>query len=391
MEIDIYFKPVCTEITDIISSIRQTKLGERITIYREEEQFPDITQFDLALIGVPEERKAFNNQGCSKGIDKIREYLYNLFQGTHKLKMVDLGNIIVGDKINDTYFALRSVLSQLIKEKIVPVIIGGSNDLAYANYLAYESLGKIINIAAVDSFFDLGKDDDYFDSRSYLSQIILHQPNFLFNYTNIGYQTYFVDQEAIDLMQKLYFDIYRLGQVRRNLAEIEPMVRNADMLSFDISAIRHSDAPANNNASPNGFYGEEACQITRYAGLSDKLTSIGFYEYNPSLDHNGQTAHLIAQMVWYFIEGFYNRKHDFPSVEQDNHIKYTVPVEHTIGELVFYKSKKTERWWMEVPCPSDLMDKFGHHHIVPCSYTDYQIACSNQIPERWWQVHYKLL
>ena len=111
--------------------------------------------------------------------------------------------------------------------------------------------------------------------------IILHQPNYLFNYTNIGYQTYFVDQDAVRLMKKMFFDTYRLGFVNRNIEEMEPMVRNADMLSFDISSIRQSDAPGCANATPNGFYGEQACQIMRFAGMSDKLTSLGIYEYDP--------------------------------------------------------------------------------------------------------------
>ena len=30
----------------------------------------------------------------------------------------------------------------------------------------------------------------------------------------------------------------------------------------------------------------------RYAGMSDKISSAGFFEMNPALDRNGQTAHL---------------------------------------------------------------------------------------------------
>ena len=124
------------------------------------------------------------------------------------------------------------------------------------------------------------------------------------------------EQEEIDLMGKLHFDICRLGEIRADLTEAEPIIRNADMASFDLSSIRNSDAPANNNVTPNGFYGEEVCKLARYAGLSDKLTSVGFYELNPEIDDRGQTAHLLAQIVWYFIDGFYHRKNEIP--ERDN-------------------------------------------------------------------------
>src|SRR5690606_14280478 len=138
------------------------------------------------------------------------------------------------------------------------------------------------------------------DSDSYLNRIFLHQPNYLFNFSNIGYQTYFVSQDSLRVMDKLFFDTQRLGEISGAVYLAEPSIRNASMISFDIGSIRSADAMANMNATPNGFYGEEACQICRYDGYSDKLSSIGFYEFNPACDHNGQTAMLMAQMIWCF-------------------------------------------------------------------------------------------
>lgn len=390
MDISVYFEAIELESVGYYEKLHSQKLGKQIKIYNTESSFPDYEEADLAIIGVGEDRSAYNNEGCALGANYIRKYLYRLFKGSYTPKIVDLGNIQRGHEIKDTYFAVSSVIGELVKNNVIPIIVGGGQDLTYANYLAYEQLGKIINIASVDAYFDIGKNQKDLNSRSYLSKIILHQPNFLFNYTNIGYQTYFVDQEAIDLMQKLYFDAYRLGNVRANIAEVEPIVRNADVLSFDITSIKQTDAPGNANATPNGFYSEEACQIIRYAGLSDKLTSIGFYEYNPAYDREEQTAHLIAQMIWYFIDGFYARKKDFPLDNKKDFYLYRVNLEDN-KEIVFYKSKKSERWWMEVPCQGEMKEKFERHHIVPCSYTDYQTACNQEIPERWWQIYQKLI
>ena len=385
-----YFEPVHITSFKFASDTQPKRLGDVINSYLEINEFPDASQCDIAIIGIKEDRKSINNEGCAKAPDVIRNYLYKLYAGNYNIRIADLGNIKPGFKIEDTYFAVTSVIAELLKNDIVPVIIGGGQDLTYANYLAYENLGQIINIVHVDDSFDLGSTDDPLNSKTYVSKIITHQPNFLFNYTNMGYQTYFVDQKAIDLMKKLYFDTYRLGVVRSNLQEVEPIVRNADMLCFDISAIKQSDAPGNGNASPNGFYGEEACQITRYAGLSDKLTSIGFYEINPTLDVNGQTSHLAAQMIWHFIDGFYNRKKDFPHKQKEEYIKYVVSIKNH-QDIIFYKSKKSDRWWMEVPCPVNLQVKYERHYLVPCSYNDYQTACNDDIPDRWWQAYQKLM
>ncbi|MCX6276678.1 MAG: formimidoylglutamase [Bacteroidetes bacterium] len=372
-------------------SVVQSQLGNVIFIYTEANRFPNLASFDIAIVGVKDDRKAFDNEGCGHAPDAIRKFLYQLMQGPYSVKIVDLGNIKTGFTHKDTCFALSSVVAGLIANSVLPVIIGGGQDMTFANYQAYHSLGQIINIVAIDPMFDLGSSEQELNSRSYLSSIILHQPNFLFNYTNIGYQTYFIDQDALKLMQNLFFDAYRLGIVRENLSEVEPMVRNADMISFDISAIRHSDAPGNGNASPHGFYGEEACQITRYAGMSDKLTSIGFYEMNPKFDQSGQTAHLVAQMIWYFIDGFYNRAQDFPLTGEENYVKYRVSIHDHKEEIVFYKSKKTDRWWMEIPLPVEQRAKYERHYLIPCSYKDYQTASDNDIPDRWWMVYQKLM
>jgi arginase family enzyme len=370
---------------------KQARLGQLVDAYVPDGDLPDWTNYDIVILGVTDDRKSVENQGCGEAPTAIRRFLYRLTPGPYPLRIADLGNIKTGYSHRDTCVALSTVLAALIRDKVVPVIIGGSQDFTFANYEAYQRLGHIINIVAVDPVFDLGNSEQELDAQSYLSHIILHQPNFLFNYTNIGYQTYFVEQEALKLMQNLFFDTYRLGLVRENLMEVEPMVRNADMVSIDISAIRHSDAPGNGNATPHGFYGEEACQISRFAGMSDKLTSIGFYEVNPRLDPSGQTAHLTAQMIWYFIDGYYNRAHDFPFTSEENYLKYRVSIHDHQEEIIFFKSKKTDRWWMEIPLPEEQRVKFERHYLVPCSYQDYQTACNNDIPDRWWMVYQKLM
>ncbi|MCW3083631.1 MAG: arginase family hydrolase, arginase/agmainase/formiminoglutamate hydrolase [Bacteroidetes bacterium] len=385
-----YFTPIDIAQFTGASLYTASSYGKLIKAYVQADDFPELEGMQLAIIGVEEDRKAVNNEGCGLAADYVRENLYRLFQGNYSSKIADLGNIRKGNTIEDTYFAVTDVLAQLLKKNIIPIVIGGSQDLTYCNYLAYQKMEQTINIVSVDSAFDIGDGDKELNSQSYLSKIILHKPNILFNYSNVGFQTYFVEQNAIGLMDKLYFDAHRLGHVRKHIENVEPIVRNADVVSFDVSSIRQSDAPGNGNASPNGFYGEEACQITRYAGMSDKLSSIGFYEINPAFDNNKQTAHLAAQMIWYFIDGFYNRKQDYPIVDKSEYTKYRVSITNHEHEIVFYKSNKSDRWWMDVPYPVNHKIKFERHHMVPCSYSDYETACQDEMPDKWWQTFQKL-
>lgn len=377
--IEEFLSPV--NLPDILDpdSLTPSHFGKCIEIAYDE--IEHIDQYHIAIIGVCEERGAVNNSGCAKAPDVVRKQLYRLHALGKKLRIIDLGNIIPGASLSDTYFALSTVVNELIQKRVVPLIIGGSHDLTFAQYHAYEKLDQVINMVVVDEKVNLIDKKGKMDATSFLYKILTQQPNFVFNFSLLGYQSYFVDEKTIDTFQKLSFECVRLGKVRQNMEEVEPMVRDADMLSFDISAIKQSEAPGNKNASPNGFYSEEACQIVRYAGLSDKLSSIGFYEFNPSSDRNDQTSILIAQMIWYFIEGYASRKGDAPLVNDREYIKYTVNFRDNSHELIFWKSKKSERWWMQVPF--DLEQKYERHQLVPCSYADYQLALKEELPERW--------
>ncbi len=391
MDISIFLEPVAEKCFSKSHRPGKKTLGETITIYRTENEFPDLEGVDLALIGVKEERGTVDNKGCADGIDHIRKALYPLFNHWPQLHIIDLGDIRIGKELNDTYYAVSQVLTELMKNKIVPIVIGAGQDLTYTMYQVYEPIGKLINIAAVDPMFDIGNDKEALNSHSYLSHIILHQPNYLFNFTNIGYQSYYVDNENIELMKQLLFDVYRLGSIKQNIELTEPLIRNANLLSFDVAAIRAADAPGVHNASPNGFNGEEACRMTRYAGLSYKLSSIGFFEYNPHYDINARTANLIAEMIWYFMEGFSNRQDDIPSLESNDFRRYNVQIGEGKENVVFLCHKITGKWWMDMSFLKNDDARFERHHYIPCSKEDYDQAMRNELPDKWWQFYQKLM
>jgi arginase family enzyme len=385
-----FFEPVKWNAINGNYNFLSSQFGSLIRVYKEGDEWPDLDGVQFAVIGVMEDRRAVNNNGCALAPDHVRGWLYKLFQSNWELKCADLGNIRAGNQPGDTDFALKTVIGALLRKNIIPIIIGGGNELAYAQYLAYEAIEQTVNLVSIDPEFDLGGADDELHNKSWLSKIILHQPNMLFNFSNIGYQTYFVEQSAVDLMAKLNFDVHRLGQCRAKLEDIEPIIRNADMVVFELSSIRRSESPAHEQAGPNGFTGDEACRLARYAGISDKCSSFGIYELNPAFDQSGQSAHLVAQMIWCFLEGFYNRKKDYPFTDISEYTKYRVFLKDHKHEIVFYKSSKSDRWWMEVPYPPNQRLKFERHALVPCTYSDYELACEEEMPDRWWQTFQKL-
>lgn len=384
---DRYFSPVKMDV-----EFQEGTIGEQLKSFREDSAFPDISQAKVVLIGVPEDRGGIGNRGSSSSPDQIRRELYKLYPDFPVAMLADLGNLTPGDTITDTYAALSEVLASLMLEHKIPVILGGSQDLTIGNYLAYERLEQTCNLTVVDARLDLRTNGEVLnpDHHGWLTNILLRQPNFLFNYSLLGYQTYYTRPENLMLLDKLYFDSFRLGQLKGRLIESEPVIRNADFVSFDMGAIRFADAPGNEMAGPNGFTGEEACQMMRYAGMSDKLTSIGIYEGNTLKDQNNVTSALAAQMVWYFLEGVYNRKEDFPVADMAEYLRYRVVLKDHKNEIIFYKSGRSERWWMDVPYPRGNRMKFQRHHLVPCTYEDYLTACRDEMPDRWWRTWQKL-
>jgi formiminoglutamase len=358
-------------------------------------QLPSLEGVKLAIVGVQEARQHAENPGAAHGADYIRQEFYRLYCMEGEVELVDLGNILPGHSVNDTYVALREVCWALIKQQIVPIVLGGSRDLAYGQYLAYAQYDSTIDLAAIDARFHLqnqeGAPESEPDAQNFLYKIIAHQPSHLFNYVNLGYQSYLVDRDEVRLLEKLFFDAVRLGEVRANMEEAEPYLRAADMLYIDVAAVRKADAPGNPLGSPNGFFAHELCQLTRYAGLSDKLSSIGFYEYDPGSDRQLATAATLAQAIWYFIDGFVNRMNDLPKVKNRTFIKYTTTLKAGKHDLVFYKSKKSGRWWMEVTLPPVKGSKKERTHLVPCSYNDYQMAGKDELPDKWWKFHQKYM
>ena len=380
MEFD-FLIPINEDVLELNSRLTSQHLGSKMVLHTKD-QFPDLDKIKIALIGV------LDNRGDSKVISDvdlnyIRKELYSLYPGNWEASIADLGDIAAGNTIEDTYFALKNVVSSLIKKKIIPIVIGGSQDLTYAMYRAYDDLEQMVNLVSIDSKFDLGKESEAISSDSYLTKIILDEPNNLFNFCNIGFQTYFNSQEEIDLVEKLFFDAYRLGDVSNAIAIAEPVFRDADLVSLDLGSIKSSASGNFINFTPNGFNGKEICSLSRYAGISDKVSSFGIFNHTNSK----QESILITQIIWYFIEGFNYRSNEYPYGSKESYIKYMVPLEE--DKLTFFKSNKTGRWWIEIPFISPSNNKLKRNTLLPCSYEEYLVACGNEMPERWWKAQRK--
>jgi formiminoglutamase len=343
------------------------QIGGQIAAY--EESFPDLEQADIILIGCGEQRGTGKGKYEAAGPDAIREQFYSLYYWHTDIRLGDAGNIRPGASLTDSYAALKIVTKELTTRGKTVILLGGSHDLTLAQYQAYADRKKVIEATCVDALIDLNIDDPA-RKGNFLMEMLTHEPNFISHYNHIGFQSYYVHPHMLETMDKLRFDCFRVGQVKDNIEEMEPVIRNSHLFSFDISAIAYPWAPAG-AVSPNGLSGEEACLLMRYAGLSPNLNSVGIYGYDVEEDRENLTAKQISQMIWYLLDGKSRGRREAGLHESDSFVEYHTAFAEV--ETIFLQSKKTHRWWMQLP----------NKKYIACSYKDYQSASNNETPERW--------
>jgi arginase family enzyme len=342
------------------------QVGKDIVLY--DDEFPDLLNADIIIVGCPEQRGRIPKK-TKNSPDVVRREFYKFYNWHPSLKIADAGNIKSGADLDDTYAGLKTVINEMNSHGKTVVIIGGSHDLTLAQYYSHSDNERIIEAVCIDARIDLDMNSPA-RSDNFLMEMLTSEPNFIRHYNHIGFQSYLVHPHMLETLDKLRFDCYRVGKVKENIEEMEPVIRNADIFSFDISSIAHAYSPAN-SVSPNGFAGDEACALMRHAGLSPSISSVGIYGYDSEKDHENITARQIGQMLWYFIEGRSRGTREARINDKEAFNEY-----HTAFAEVattFLQSKRTGRWWMQLP----------DQQYIACSYNDYIQASSNEIPERW--------
>ncbi|QAA81803.1 arginase [Aequorivita sp. H23M31] len=381
-----FLSPVSESILDLLETLPPGTLGKQIRIHSKKGEIPNFKGVKFAILGIRENRSDVDFMGNDISFDQYRKAFYALYPGNWSYDIMDLGDIQKGESVEDTRFAAKQTISTLLKMEIIPLILGGGQDLAYGQYRAYDDLGKMVNVVNIDNRFDLGNADLPFSNKSYVGKMVVDQPYNLFNYSVLGYQSYFNSPEEISLMEKLYFDAYRLGEITSDISIVEPTLRDADIVTFDATSIKDSELSYSNSESPNGFDSREICAISRYAGISNRVSSFGIYEIGGT-STRASGAMLIAQILWYFIEGVNFRIKD-DNFDDDNYfITYKVPIDDEV--LTFKKSNRTERWWILLPFISNVNNKLKSRTLLPCTYGEYLGACNQEIPERWLKARHK--
>jgi len=373
-----YLEPVSMEVLETIKGLPDHVLGKNLEIFTNDSGLPDILNVKICLIFLNETRNSYY-QISKFNSNEFRKEFYKLYPGNWNFKIADFGDLPSGKNVEDTYFALSEICNVLKQTNTIPVIIGGSQDLTIPLYESFLKFEKLINIVSVDNRFDFTQGENLISSRSYMNDIITKSPNRLNNFTNLGYQTYLIAQEELDLMDKLFFDSFRLGEVLNDLKITEPVFREADIVSFDMKVLNSIADGTLLKGMPNGLDSRAICAMSRYAGISDRLSVVGFFD----LPHNTLFLKLLSEVLWYFIEGYQCRFDEYPIAISHGFKKYNVSMSDR--EILFYKSIKSGRWWMEMDNKNYMDNKTKSSTLLSCTHQDYLDACNDILSDRWWK------
>lgn len=334
----------------------------------------------IVLLSLLKNESDFFNYG-------VRESFYALFSSSMNLRIADAGSFIGSED------ELEIALSKIREYGSIPILLTANQSHTFSLYKSYCIDEQTVNLCSVDPSPDLDIIDEEKNSNNYwLTKVISHTPNYLFNYSLIGYQSYISDPGMLKTLEDMNFDIHRLGQVRQNIVTVEPILRNVDALSIDCCSIRSSDFLSSSQGEPNGLYAEEACRIMRYAGISNRLSCLVICGWSLTKRNDTVSSEkLVAQLIWHFADGVINRVSDGEIGNVNDYTIYNISSEKIQEEIIFYKNKWNNRWWMKVPVKDAKTSKFQRHQVVPCNAEDYQQAMKGELPDLWWQTYQKLI
>jgi hypothetical protein len=328
--------------------------GQNIMIHQEGET--KWQEAHIALIGY----------STVEAYQAVRAQLALLSVNFRPNKVIDLG------LVQANLLPLTELLDILLKQGIFPIVVAEKGEALMAQLKAYEQGSEQIALAMIDAKLDYTLEGE----KGLLNQLLQYRPKLLQQLSCIGSQSYLTNPAVVQLLQKKQVNIHRLGSVVQQLEEVEPMVRQADIAGFSLGAIRGADAPALSPRNPNGLTAAQACRLVRYMSVSDQLSSLCIYDWKAQYEDYGQTALLTAQLIWFAVEGFYARVYEWP-VQRKQLRAYVVDNKLLDTSVTFYKSQKSDRWWVAIPKEFSAAEP-----LVACSYAYYKMACEGEVPER---------
>lgn len=289
----------------------------------------------------------------------VRKILYNLSRQDWDLYIYDAGDLISGKTAADTHYILQETVSFCLKKKALPVIIGGSNDLAYSLFSAVNNFHPNLIYTQINNTVALENEGEL-SERNFLARILSSKEFTLKNYHHLGYQKHLNELESAEMLQNVEFDIIRLAEMMNTTAKTEPFFRRADVVTVNCDAVESFGEAFSQHPQVNGLNRREICAYMHEAGLSENLKAAGIFNFNQKAESE-LNHQLLAQMIWYLLEGIQTQK-SHPG--ERSYETFYVLVDD--NQYAFRRDTFSNLWY------------FGEYedikNCIPCSHEDFEKA-----------------
>ncbi|MEP7195781.1 MAG: hypothetical protein ABI851_04635 [Saprospiraceae bacterium] len=313
---------------------------------------PNWEKYQIALLAYkPDESNVIRNS-----------FYLQEFGAFQHLQIIDLGDAFALDE-NE----ISLLIMEIIQNQVFPLLFGFPQEIVLSICKQWENEFLPHSISWVSSCTNEES------AKLYADNIYVKQQYFL------GLQRQITNQELLSSSAKNIVPVY-LSEYRKSSQIIDSLTRNSELFYFNLNSLRNSDFNASHN--PSGFFSEEIISIAKLAGSSDRSLLSIISEMNVSNENSRACGFLVAQMIWYMIEGIALKISDKRN-KNGNLSHYVVEIKNSDCHLDFYKSEVSGKWWLQELTESDIQGK-----LYPCTYDEYLKTVQENIPDRLLELIY---
>ncbi|WP_417428716.1 formimidoylglutamase [Halpernia sp.] len=327
----------------------------------------EIIENSIVLLFVSDFRGA-KGSGESQDFRKVRSQFYRLSHLEFETPICDLGDLISGNSTEDTQYILQEILSLCHYKNAIPVVIGGSNDLAFSLFSALNFHQKNINYTQINSKVELGNAEEAISEKNYLTKILSSKNLSVKNYHHLAYQKHLNPQESVNLIKEVEFDILRLAEMMNATEKGEPFFRRANLVTLNCDAVESFAESFSIRPQVNGLNRREICAYMQEIGLGENLKSVGIFNFNFEAE-NILNHQLLAQMIWYLVSGI-----DLEKSHPKERFFETFHVMVDEENYTFKRDTFKNLWYFG---PDEKIE-----NCLPCSALDYQTAKEGKMNDR---------
>ena len=274
---------------------------------------------DVVILGCSQDegvRRNGGRVGAAEAPRAIREQFYKLTPFNVRKRIFDLGDVEMTGSLEETHDVLTAVVKQVLKDNKRLIVLGGGNDISYADGRA---VAEVFGVDAwigvnIDSHLDVRVAEQRHSGTPY-RQLLDEghlRPDYFYE---VGYQTHFCSPIYYEYIRELGVNRISLELMRSRAEadlELKESIRNnfighsssmTTFFGFDMDAVRSADAPGTSAPSPLGLKAGEFIQLVKYAASLANTRLIEFTEMNPKYDIDNRTAKLVAIGMHRFCTG----------------------------------------------------------------------------------------